>query len=228
MARTAGDPPAGTPAVDGKFFDRMWFNWFREFYRQLVGAQGNISTNAANIATNAANIVTNTANIATNTTNIATNTAAIAAGAKLIQTVTSSTGAVATGNTQIPRDDTIPQNTEGNQYLSLSITPTSATSRLSITAVLNGDLGGSQHITAALFQDSTASALMCGSQGTTSGSIKQLRIEHDMVAGTTSATTFNIRVGADGAGTYTLNGLASARNFGGVLLSSIKIVEYTA
>ena len=38
--------------------------------------------------------------------------------ARLVQTVNTETGAVATGTTLMPIDDTIPQNTEGNEVRS--------------------------------------------------------------------------------------------------------------
>ena len=46
------------------------------------------------------------------------------------------TGAVATGTTQIPSDDTIPQNTEGDEYMTLAFTPNSATSTLIIQVTI--------------------------------------------------------------------------------------------
>jgi hypothetical protein len=50
-----------------------------------------------------------------------------------------------------------------------------------------------------------------------------------MVAGTTSSTTFKARAGRDGsgAGTLTINGAATARLLGGVMASSITIMEVT-
>jgi hypothetical protein len=53
---------------------------------------------------------------------------------RIAQELVSETGAVATGTTQIPIDDTIPQNTEGDQYLSLAITPTNALSTFKVRA----------------------------------------------------------------------------------------------
>ena len=46
-----------------------------------------------------------------------------------------------------------------------------------------------------------------------------------MVAGTTSATTFKIRLGTASAGTTTFNGVAGARFFGGIMNSGISITE---
>ncbi|BCU95174.1 MAG: hypothetical protein CM15mV8_0180 [Caudoviricetes sp.] len=43
-------------------------------------------------------------------------------GGKLLQQVHTQTGAVNTGTTIFPEDDSIPQNTEGDEYMTLSIT----------------------------------------------------------------------------------------------------------
>jgi hypothetical protein len=145
----------------------------------------------------------------------------------LLQTVTFETGAVATGTTIIPTDDTIPQQTEGDQYMSLAITPQSATSKLIIEVVAqlassNGGVG----MVAALFQDSGANAIAVGwANQLTVNFTNQVTIRHAMTSGTTSPTTFKVRCGAQSAGTTTFNGSAGARMYGGVLASSIVISE---
>jgi hypothetical protein len=50
----------------------------------------------------------------------------------VLQVVNVQTGAVATGTSQTQNDDTIPQNTEGTEFITLAITPTSASSKLKI------------------------------------------------------------------------------------------------
>jgi hypothetical protein len=47
-----------------------------------------------------------------------------------VQVVSMASSVVATGTTIMPLDDTTPQNTEGNQYMTLDITPKSATNKL--------------------------------------------------------------------------------------------------
>lgn len=148
----------------------------------------------------------------------------------VLQVVNYTTGAVATGTTTIPSDDTIPQNTEGNQYMTLAITPTSATSKLRIDVVVqlaHSASGG--RILAALFQDSTANALAASTQGFVDASKPlMLSFTHYMTSGTTSSTTFNVRAGSAQAGTTTFNGSAGARLYGGVSSSSITITEIAA
>jgi len=147
----------------------------------------------------------------------------------VLQIVNSQTGAVATGTTVIPQDDTIPQNTEGDQYMSLAITPTSATSKLKIDVVVNGGMNTANSFAVALFQDSTASALAAINNNIAANQISNnCAFSHYMVSGTTSATTFKIRCGPNSAATFTFNGQTSARIFGGVMASSITITEIAA
>lgn len=147
----------------------------------------------------------------------------------IVQVVNTQTGAVATGTTQIPFDDTIPQNTEGDQYMTLAITPTSATNKLKIDVVASASSSAGATVTAALFQDSTANAVAAISmyQDTAAGA-GLLHFSHYMAAGTVSATTFKLRIGTNGANTVTFNGTSSARNLGGVMASSITITEIVA
>jgi len=77
----------------------------------------------------------------------------------VIQVATSATGALATGTTTIPFDDTIPQITEGTEFMTLAITPSSATNTLIIQVTLVTALSVADFSTVALFQDSTANAL---------------------------------------------------------------------
>ena len=141
----------------------------------------------------------------------------------IVQIVNTQTGAYASGTTVIPYDDTIPQIDEGDQYMSLAITPKSATNKLKIDVVAClATAANFQHICAALFQDSTAAALACVYEYGYTSDEKIIRFTHYMTAGTTLATTFKVRAG-NGGTTY-FNGSA-ARKYGGVLASSITIME---
>jgi hypothetical protein len=148
-------------------------------------------------------------------------------GKMIGQTVTFQTGSVATGTTIIPFDDTIPQNTEGDQYMSLAITPNNASSILEIdVTVMLSSSTGALSLICALFQDATANALatVFSFQPTATGPVT-LNLKHSMTAGTTSATTFKVRGGAPSAGTTTFNGTSGGRLFGGVIASRITIKE---
>ncbi len=147
----------------------------------------------------------------------------------LVQMVFTETGAQANGTTNIPFDDTIPQKTEGDQYMTLTITPTNTASILiiSMTAILSVNLAN-RPVAQALFQDTTAGALaaVCPMENSSlAATVYTWR--HIMTAGTTSATTFKLRAGTSLAGQVTtFNGSNAARLHGGVLASSMMIEEY--
>jgi hypothetical protein len=167
-----------------------------------------------------------TGNILTSNGTTWTSTAPASSG-KLVQQVISASSALASGAGTIPFDDTIPQNTEGNEFLTVSITPTSASNYLviEVNALLSTSSG--QSTIGAIFQDSTANALAATSNtppATGSGQFFVLR--HRMTAGTTSSTTFKFRAGAIAAATTYLNGNGSGtRLFGGVAASLITVTE---
>lgn len=148
---------------------------------------------------------------------------------KIVQVVNTIKATLVSGDTQIPVDNTIPQNTEGVEMMTLAITPTNANNKLLIKAVLNIESSAIAHIIMAMFQDATANALAV-TWGTIIGANYCLTmvLEYYMTAGTTNATTFKIRVGPGGAATVYLNSQGGTVKFGGVACSSITITEILA
>ena len=146
---------------------------------------------------------------------------------KVVQIKNTQSGTIATGTTTIPLDNTIPQITEGTQFITLSFTPTSATNNLMIDFVGYGAGNSTGAIITALFVDSTANALAATS-GMTAGPDypSMFVLRHTMVAGSTTARTFRIRIGAQSASTVTFNGNGGNQLFGGVGASSITVTEY--
>ena len=130
--------------------------------------------------------------------------------------------------TVIPADDTIPQNTEGAELFTLNITPSNAASilyfdiNLTIWSTLGNSLG-----TAALFQDSQASAISAsGIWNHQQLGFFPLTIafRHRMIAGTTATTTFKVRVGSNIGSTY-VNGSSVSRFLGGAMAATMIITE---
>lgn len=147
----------------------------------------------------------------------------------VVQVVNTQTGAVATGTTAVPNDDTIPQNTEGDEYMTLAITPTSTSNKLKISVVLYGGHTVATDVAVSLYQDATANALATGMAVVDDASGRlACHLQHYMTSGTTSATTFKVRAGGSTGATMTLNGTGGGRKYGGVLASSITIVEIKA
>jgi hypothetical protein len=155
---------------------------------------------------------------------------AMVASDKILQVVHYDTGASATGTTVMPFDDTIPQNNKGDQYMSLTITPFSATSTLVIDVTYFASLSAnSSWITGVLFRDSAASAVGAMSQYEATGlaghpTTFSVKVPSNAI----TATTFKLRIGGNTAGTLTFNGAISARYLGGVMASSIRITEIAA
>lgn len=128
--------------------------------------------------------------------------------------------------TVIDYDDSIPQNTEGVELQTVTITPASATNRLLIE--FSGVFSVSASATAisvALFQDDAAPALAAvGGVHADSTETKSWVLAHEIEAGTTSATTFKIRFGPS-ANTGYVNGTNAARRFGGVQACRLRVTE---
>lgn len=138
----------------------------------------------------------------------------------------------ATYTSTIPRDNTIPQNTEGTEILQVSITPKSSTSilRVEIQVCVTEDGNTSTFIQGALFLDSEASArctaILTGQGGAPADANGSL--VYHMVAGSTSAKTFKLRAGGDLGGSWHFNKNFYGENYGNTLISSISVTEIKA
>lgn len=137
--------------------------------------------------------------------------------------------AVATGTGTTPADDTIPQNTEGNEFMSQSITPTAAANMLRcfVGAFCANSASGANGISSALFRDSGADAIYSHvTSSAASGHAIVQRIETPLIlAASTASTTFKWRVGGHTASTTTFNGSAGIRIHGASNKSTIAVEE---
>lgn len=151
---------------------------------------------------------------------------AIGAG-KVLQVVNVQDGAVNSGATTIPDDDTIPQITEGDEYMTLAITPSNTNNKLKIEVTANVSISAGDFFGTCLFQDATANALAGIYTYLAVNECMAVTFTHYMTAGTVASTTFRVRIGG-ASGTITFNGKSTARKYGGVLASSITITEISA
>jgi hypothetical protein len=146
----------------------------------------------------------------------------------LAQFVSDTDNTYTTAGTILPLDDTIPQNTEGDEILSVAITPTNASSTLIIESLVNVSETGvaSLDFACAVFVDTTADAIYAA-PGTvvSSNNFVAHVMRHQVSAGSTSARTYKIRCGSAVATDIKINGNGSARLFGGVEISSLKVTE---
>jgi hypothetical protein len=147
-------------------------------------------------------------------------------GSVLLQSVSAFVGTVATGTSIIPADNTIPQVGEGNQYMSLAITPQNAGSTLKVHVVCFLSHSAALGMQATLFRDGAANSIGGGTTTVgTAASIGCVVFTVEVAAGTTAPTTFTVNGGAAIAGTTTFNGSAGVQRWGGALASSIIIEE---
>jgi hypothetical protein len=151
----------------------------------------------------------------------------LSTGKTLIQVQSLQTGAFASGTTQMVWNNSPPQITGGTQFMSLAITPTSATSILEIRWQAFCNHSGPNYIVGGIFQDSTANAITGGVVYMDGADAQRSFIgQYRMTAGTTSATTFTLRFGNGNAGgTHYFNGCGGA-GLGGTYNSYLVIYEY--
>jgi hypothetical protein len=146
----------------------------------------------------------------------------------LIQRVMITSNAVTNGTTVIPLDDTIPQITEGVQFLSASITPKSSLSELHIKYQLILANSVANTLIATLHRVGSNDALSVSY--TYQATINTSTTINNFWKGafsTTSELTFTVRGGGSAAGTTTNNGVSgTTRRFGGISNSYIVIEEY--
>lgn len=147
-------------------------------------------------------------------------------GATVIQTL-AKTGTVDTTTTVIPYDNTIPQITEGKEFLSQAITLRSASSlvRIRFSCFCSNNTNGGRVIFA-LFRDAGANALYATVVETPDGSddAVQASFEFYMASPGAGATTFRLRFGPD-ANTALIGRDETTLLFGGVATSYLTVEE---
>lgn len=156
--------------------------------------------------------------------------AAEAAAGKVKQIVatTGYTG-FATTTTTCPLDNTIPQFSEGGNFMALAITPTSASTRLLIIAMATVSHSAAGTPVMHLHRDSGADALAAAPHADGGADVaRPVSLRHDMLSPGTSSTTFQTVIGSDTGGTLTFNGRAGGDLYGNIQKSGMIIIEYEA
>lgn len=144
----------------------------------------------------------------------------------VLQVVSSIDGSVFATSTTIAYDDSIPQNTEGAEFITLAITPKNANSNLIIEAFAYVTAqANAARFFMCLFVDSDADALSTTGAYLDTNFQCMLSLKHVVAAGSTTARTYKIRLGASGGATLNINGAGGSRYFGGTCNSGIVITE---
>lgn len=127
-------------------------------------------------------------------------------------------------------DDTIPQDTEGDEVLSGVYTTLSGTSRLKITVdlLIGGDAVSTQTVAVALFYNSGADAVCTSAVTAQANALHSVHMEHWIDSpGADRTVAVAVRMGGSSANAY-LNGRSTGRFFGGTFRSMLRIDEYEA
>ncbi len=135
----------------------------------------------------------------------------------------------------IPLDDTVPQITEGTQFLptdpstGVVFTPSAAGNRVQVEVLMNVAVSETNRaVIVALFEQSQADALRTVAVHSTNPSyVGQAVIRHEMVPATTDPLSLTVRAGPAPGGSIPvqMNGRMGSRLFGGSLCSSVRITE---
>ena len=149
---------------------------------------------------------------------------------KLIQRAFNSVATeVSIGGTAIPIDNSIPQNTEGVEFITCAVTPLKSTTRLRITVFCNIGAAAANPATIALFRDLGADAIAVASGRVGAASVMEpFCLVHEMASPGTTATTFKVRGGSTGVVTMGVNGTGGGQLFNGVSIAEIIIDEIEA
>lgn len=147
-------------------------------------------------------------------------------GFTVVQIQSKNFNSVASTTNRIPKDDTIPQNTEGAEFMTIDIVPKDKNNYLLVLAKVFMTNSVLNDNTVALFRDNGANALAADARTMNADYLGAMNMQHVDLAGSTDKTTFRVRAGGDLAGTTTFNGQASTRRYGGITLSNITVVEY--
>lgn len=137
-----------------------------------------------------------------------------------------------------PWNDVPPQIGQGSQLLAVTITPKNAVNLLVFDATVNwseGNVNSSNYFTVALFQQGVTNALASTVDGASNGNARctanasypqicTVPLRFVMPAGTTTPTTFQLRVGLD-SGQVWINSSSNGRQLGGTLYSTLSITE---
>jgi hypothetical protein len=135
---------------------------------------------------------------------------AIWSGSRILQTVFATSTASGSTSVTLPNDNTIPQNTEGAEYMTLTISPSSSASNLLLE--FTGFVGSNAASTGtvAFFRNSEVNALAATSVSFPAAThTENVTLRMLTTSTTTTALTFKIRYGGNSGTLYMM------RNSGG-------------
>lgn len=146
----------------------------------------------------------------------------------IVKSVYSENSTYTSINAVIPFDDTIPQNTEGSEILSASITPISSSNRIRVRVSLYTGAGANGSVTGvfSVFRDGVANALFATSNyNDVSYQTNHIEFEFYDSPSSVSPITYKVRIGTNvSTDPIVING-TNLRKFGGVAKCTLVLEE---
>lgn len=150
----------------------------------------------------------------------------LALGQTLLQRTTLSTNTFDSTASNIPYDDTKPQNTEGKQIFSQAFTPLSSSSTILLHGIAYVGVSTTESCILSMFNSTTGASAIWADVGQISTNFMlPWPIFYTEASVNTSARTYSLRYGA-ASNTMYLNGTAGARKLGGALTTYLMIEEW--
>lgn len=149
----------------------------------------------------------------------------------ILQRVESAVSAGSSTTLRIPIDNTIPQQTEGFEFTTVTITPKRDNTNLLIEYSVFTTPTVFQNITHALFRDSGADAIYTNKVSIVGARIVPLIGSFIVTSGSTAATTFKLRIGGlagDGGTTHFNQSDSGTPLYGGTIRSYLRVTETIA
>ena len=144
-----------------------------------------------------------------------------------VQKALVSTAAYDSTASNIPFDDTLPQNTEGKQLFSLSFTPLFSSSTIRIHGVVQAAVNSTADCKIVGFSSAVGTSAIFASEATiTSAGMIPMAFVHEEAALNTSARTYSLRYGPAAGETMQINGVGGGRKLGGALVSYMIVEEW--
>ena len=143
----------------------------------------------------------------------------------VVQTASATYATYSSHTTTIPRDDTIPASTEGEEILSKAITATSTVNRVRVQyGVPNFTASAAQNVAVPLISSATSAAKQVLSSIVVAAN--DANCVHGEFTESAASVTWSVRIGPSSASTVYVNGSTTARLYGGAQAAYLYITEY--
>lgn len=145
-----------------------------------------------------------------------------------VQLASASSSALVTTSSAMPNDNTIPQSSEGVEFLTVAITPRYANSKLLILVNSFGDTSLSRPFSGALFLDNNSDAFYAQPvtpDPNNAGTTTPFNLMTVIDAVDTSPRTYRLRMGPNAGSTLTINGINGSEVFGSISTSTMSVME---